>query len=629
MPFFKPAVAGLLPLFLLGSPSLAFAQQPVPTAGSKKPTEEDRKKLREKALNLLDETLTDTQALTIPNNRVTLLAEALPCLWKSDPTKAREVAGTLVATLANQEGQPPGSNEEEDFDGPVMNVRGRADGNYRLYTQTISKIGNADPQTALELLTSTRGTMTATHPERGKYLDEITRTLEVAAAAKNPEKLYEIARRSLEKSEFGAAIQIVPRIAERDAALGAKLFGEIVPKIAALPEVSSEKVDHFIHLADLLSSEKEKPTAPSGNAKPPSSRKVTIDENGRRVFFTAFAEAALAMLKKADAVEAQAESETDTETNVQLEVFVSPDQFRQFLPQFQKYAPRLAEQLKKKMSQSEEAATPDGSWEKDLMKRLEERKLSNEEMEFVVQGIFPRLLVEGKVEEARKIIEKIPDPATRERLTRQIENSEALKAAENDKANDGDAARLLEQAKSGGQRFRLLIALAEKAINRKDEKRATELLDQALALTGAIQNPRIQMTSRMAVAAQFVKFAPNRALDIYELMVDRFNELLGGAAVIGSYIGFGGPELVVGNEFNLSVSNGLGEFSPTSLIPLVPLALADFDRTRALIDRVRFPEIRARLRMEILKAVLIPEEPPTETPADAPATAEKKPEAAP
>lgn len=626
MRFVKTASVCLLSMFLTGNP-VSARQAPSPAAPKSAPTEEEKKKLLEKAGALLEETFSETQSLTIPNNRVVLIGEMLPCLWKHDPAKAREAAGTLISTIASQESQPT-TSDEDDFEGQSVGFRGRADGNFRLYLQTISKIGNADAQTALELLTATRGTMTATRPDRSKSLDELARSLEITAAGKNPEKLYEIAKRNLEKGEIRGAVALVPRIAERDAALAGKLFGEIVPKVVAMPDDTPEKIARFIQLAELLPKEKVN-EPPKGGPDVPQSRSgmgPKVEENERRVFFLAFGETVLRLFENGEPRE-----RSGTEVVFDLEA-ASPfnrGQIRPFLPEFQKYAPRVAEQLKKKVSQSEEAVVGDGAWEKDILKRLEERKLSEEEMDFVTQGLFPRYLMEGKVDEARKIIDKVPDPAVRERLTRQLESTEALKTAENDKASEADAARLIEQAKTGGQRFRLLLAFAEKAVARKDEKRATELLDQALTLTGSIQNPRVQITSRMAVAAVFVKFAPGRALDIYEPLVDKLNEFLGGAAIIGSYLNLGGIEPVRGNEFNLESSGGVGELVPTNLIPLGLIAKADFDRTRALIDRVRFPEIRARLRMEILKAVLLPEEPPTETPADAPTTAEKKPETAP
>jgi hypothetical protein len=619
MRLFKPVFAGLLPLFLVGGPSLA--QQPAPTAtDAKKPTEEDKKKLREKALLLLDETLADTQALTIPTNRIVLLAEILPCLWERDPVKARETATTLVTTIANQEGQPS-TTDEDDFAGRPTGLRGNLDGNFRLYTQAIDKIGEADAQAALDLLTATRGRMTATHPDRVKTLDDLAQTMEIALVWESPEKLYEIARRNLDKDDFWNAITLVPTIAERDPALAGKLFSEIVSKNAACPEEEFIKISRFLQLAELLPREKDTKT-PKGSSKPvesPAKGKLVVDDNQRRALFVAFGQAVLNLLK----------ANPDADINGGYGPDVNTDQVCSYLPEFQKYAPRVAEQLKKKMSQSEEAANAEIDSENDLLKRLEQNKLDSDEMDYVIQRIFPKLLADGRMEEARKVIEKTADPAMRERLTRQLESIEALKTAENDKTSEADAARLLEQAKTGGQRFRLLLAFAEKAVAQKDEKRAAGLLDQALVLTGRIQNPRDQMISRMAVAAQFVKFAPNRALDIYEPMVDKFNEFLGGAAIIGGYLEQGGSETVQGNEFDLESSSGIVGLLPLKLIPLGLIAKADFDRTRALIDRVRFPEIRARLRMEILKAVLLPEEPPTETPADAPTTAEKKPETAP
>ncbi len=618
MRFLKTVSVCLLSLFLTGIPVSAWQAPATPKPA---PTEEEKKKLLEKAGGLLEETLSEAQSLTIPNNRIVLIGELLPCLWKHDPAKAREAAGTLVSAIAGQESQPT-TSDDDDFEGQTVGFRGRADGNFRLYLQTISKIGNADALTALELLTATRGTMTATRPDRAKSLDDLARSLEIAAAGKNPEKLYEIAKRNLEKGEVRVAVALVPRIAERDAALAGKLFGEIVPKVVAMPDDTPEKIARFVQLAELLPREPEKPVATTENGKTRPGAKLTIDENERRIFFTAFGQTALAMLKKS-------EGEAGPDPEGEFDSPVSADQFRAFLPQFQKYAPRVAEQLKKKVSQSEEVAIGDGAWEKDMLKRLEERKLSDEEMDFVTQGLFPRYLMEGKVEEARKIIDKVPDPAVRERLSRQLESAEALKTAENDKAGEADAAKLLEQAKSGGQRFRLLLAFAEKAAARKDEKRATELLDQALTLTGSIQNPRVQITSRMAVAAVFVRFAPGRALDIYEPLVDKLNEFLGGAAIIGSYLNLGGIEPVRGNEFNLESTGGVGELVPTNLIPLGSIAKADFDRTRALVDRVRFPEIRAKLRIDMLKAVLLAETPLTETPTEAVELPQRKPETAP
>jgi hypothetical protein len=627
MRMFAPLLAVPLVFGLTWGGPAVCAQSAQSAAPKPPPTEQEKKKLREKAFQLLDDTVAEAQALTIPNNRVVLLADLLPSLWKRDPGRAREVAGTLLNTIANQELQPPPPTGDEDVE-PYMNVSFGPvnEANFRLYTQTLRKIGETDPQTALELLAATRGALVAAKPERNKPLDAYAKQLEIAAAKNDPEKLYALGKKNLENGEFGPATSLVSRIAERDAKLAAKFFGEIAANVAGANLPPEGKLRAFIGLAALVPASKTG-TAPettpvTSEGRPPKTESgLEIDESVRRALFTSFAQSVLTVLQKkpAESVEGEIDGESDEEENpIDQDPRGLVSAANRFLPEFTRYAPRLADQIKQRLPKEEISENSPTNWEADLLKRFEENKLSGQETEFVIQGIIPRLIVEGKTDETRKLIAKVPDPRTRETLTKQLESAEAVKLATSDTATDADINRLLGAARTSGQRLRLLQVVARQAISRKEFTKAGDALDQALALTNQIQNPRIQITAKLTVAALYIGFAPDRAFDVYEPMTDKLNEFLGGAAIVGAYFNLGGIEPVRGNEFNLETGRGVGDILPTSLIPLRPLALADFDRTRALVDRVRFPEIRAKLRLELLRAVLLPDE----TPSDATDAAE-------
>lgn len=607
MRMFTPVLAGALVFGLSLDGRVVCAQSPLSASPKPTSTEAEKKKLREKAYQLLDDTVTETQGLTIPGNRVVLLANLLPSLWKRDPGQAREVAGTLLTGIATQELQPQSSSGDEDVDTQPFSLGPGFDANFRLYTGTLQKIGEADPQTALELLAVTRGPMTAAKPERNRLLDAYAKQLEFAAAKKDPAKLYELGKKSLDGGEFIPAISLVQRIAERDSKLAAKFFGEIAAGLSVSSLAPEGKLRAFLELAELLPASKTGDPRQARAGEPQPSRtepKFEIDEGVRRTLFADFAQTVLAALQKkpSDSNENGFGGEPSDDG---FPEFNDPQalalQANRFLPQFTRYAPRLADQIRQRMPRE---AGGQEHWEADILKRFDENRLRGQEMEFVASGIIPRLIGEGKMDEARRLIAKVPDQRTREALSRQAESAEAVKSASSEKATDADFGRLLGAARTSGQRIRLLLVVAGQAVTRKEYGKAGDALDQALGLANQIQNPRIQMTAKMNIAALYAGFAPERAFDIYEPLIDKLNEFLGGAAIVGAYVNFGGGEMIRGNEFNLEGGALVGEIIPMNQIPFQALAAADFDRTRALVDRVRFPEIRAKLRLDLLTAVL-------------------------
>jgi hypothetical protein len=121
-----------------------------------------------------------------------------------------------------------------------------------------------------------------------------------------------------------------------------------------------------------------------------------------------------------------------------------------------------------------------------------------------------------------------------------------------------------------------------------------------------------QLGAQLMVARVYAQLDPARSLTILEPIVDQLNELLGAATVLG---GFFVEELVRDDEIMLGPISQLFSMASNDFLQhyvgdINALARADFDRTKALLDKFQRDEIRTLMRLLLAQSILSPQPTP-------------------
>src|SRR5437867_1515784 len=225
-------------MILLASAAAAVAQ----TATSQTATaqqspdpqqkQEEKAKLEKKAVALLEQVVTDSQGLKLPENRIRVQIAAADMLWDKNPARARGLLTDAGAML----GQVMLEVDRTDRD-DMMTVN-------QLRQDLVLTAGRHDAELGYQLLHSTQQptqTQTATSGmgrgnrqftfDQGNNLEQ---SLLATVAVSDPKFAYQKAVESLDKGEFPTSLsRILTQLQTKDAELFKKLSDKTLNRLAS------------------------------------------------------------------------------------------------------------------------------------------------------------------------------------------------------------------------------------------------------------------------------------------------------------------------------------------------------------------------------------------------------------
>jgi len=292
------------------------------------------------------------------------------------------------------------------------------------------------------------------------------------------------------------------------------------------------------------------------------------------------------------------------------------------MPVIEKYSPSQAAQLRRKappQADEQESNETDDNGEMPVNYRQVLEKGSADDILNAAAKAPPgasdmfygraatKLIGEGNAERARQIVnEKIQDPMQRKQMLAQLDQAAAVAAAEQGKIEQ--ARKLLATLRTDEERAKLLAQLANGAGAKGEKKIALQLLDEARGMVGQRAKNARQLSAQLTVAQTYIRLDPKRSFEMFEPIVDQLNELLGAWITMGAFFS---EEMVKDDEIMLTalamyLFMGAGNSSTDYIGDLVALAHADFDRTRALVDRFQRDEVRIMMRLILAQGIFSP-----------------------
>lgn len=580
-------------LFLLLAISTSIlAQSPAATPQTEVQSKA-QKELEQKALSLLDEVIKDSESFKHAENRIRIRASVAYILWRYDEARARILFREAIASLVDLLKEPADEDPAEarkTFEGPKQ-----------LRAEMLQMLAQRDARLARELLRATRSPASQAGNGRDgmEYSDrQADLNLATQIASSDPKLAAEIAQESLSKGFSYQLPGLVTAIREKDPEIAARLASDIMTKLRT-EKLESNREARNIAIS-LLQAVTETPEADAKSS--PKNVTPLLDTTAVRE---------LTEMVTAEALRSPAQN-ADMLSTLQT-----------MMPVVEKYAPARVAQIRQKapaevvVDEGDETEAAE-TVELDKYQMLAEKGSTDELLsaapnapegmrEMLYQRVASKLMEDGDAEHARQTInEKVQDPAQRKRMLAQLDQISATTAAEQGKIEQ--TRKMLATLHTNEERVNLLTQLASGAAAKGQKKIALQLLEEARGMIGQRAKNINQLGAQLMVARAYAQLDPSRSLAILEPIVDQLNELLGAATVLGEFFS---EELVRDDEimlgplsifFNMSSNVFLQQY----IGDVNALTRADFDRTKALVDRFQRDEIRTMMRLMLAQSILFP-----------------------
>ena len=207
-----------------------------------------------------------------------------------------------------------------------------------------------------------------------------------------------------------------------------------------------------------------------------------------------------------------------------------------------------------------------------------------------------REVTNGNPARARQIVnDHITNPHLRRQALSSIDQQEMYRALGEGKIEE--ALRAVSNLRNPRERAAQLSQIVNQIGQGRKRATALRLLEQARAMLNPLPQAQDsdQMNALFELARAFSNYDAKRSFEIVDPLVDQFNDICGAAKTLEGF----GAEYFDDDELNLQNGNSVANIASQMSMALGDLALTNFDRTKAISDRIRLPEVRLKVYLEI------------------------------
>lgn len=573
-------------LFIIALVTVIQVRAQTPAAPETPPKTEQQKreaaqeKLDAQAFELLDAVMKDAERLTLPENRIYISISVADLLWPHDEQAARALFKNAMADLR---GILSSALDEGEQGRAYRQKMERSEMRQKL----LFALARHDARMARTFMNETRPSASDKTESPGDNEDELEINLAMIIASHDPAQALEMAQKSLTKGFTFSLPGLAAEIQKKDPEGAAKFASDILTKLkSANLTTNQEAVFVAVRTLQLATEpQKDKAKAADKNAQP------LLNESSLRELAEMVASAAL---------------------NSSAEFVERYIDVQSLLPQFEKYAPARAQQLRRKLAQP----NAEGESESQVWRRYHElsesgtpeqlleaaEKASPGMRESLYQQAASKLAKDDKGDRARQIInERITDPQQRQHMLAELDKQILAGAAEKGKLDE--TRKYLAGARTNEERIAALTQLAT-ALGQKGEKKlALQLLDEARTLSPSRPRYSRQLFAQMLIARAYASLDATQSLAMLEPSIDQLNELLAAGILLGEF--FAEEEVVRDDELLIQpVSRMVETFQQQYGKDIAQLARADFARTRDAANTFQRLEVRLLARLAVAQSVL-------------------------
>jgi hypothetical protein len=586
----------LLFSFVLLASSSGLAQEDEQDKAQKQT--EKRQELERKTLAMLDDVATQALSLKLPENRSFVLTGAADLLWTHDEKRARNLFWDALNNLISanaptaDELKDPAAKDATAKDSTVKRSASEKALNryYAMFSarqEFLRKVAQRDPQLAMDMLRATR-LVPPDYQNAGYHLpDDRDLEQEIAnqTAARDPKRALQLARESLAKGLTFQIYGVLLQLNEKNPEAAQEFAGDVIDKIQT-SNVATDTTASGMAMMLLQLSRPAPPAAENTAVLGPGRVKLSDDQRQALVYILT------------DAVD-----NATANSNLLVGIMSVMSDIEQLAPDRAakvkaRFATRPLTQEQRQWGQLDSLFSK-GSAE-DLIKA---GAGANDQLRSsYFQAAIGRAMMNGKVEALREFIKsQVADESQRNNLN-DLLDAQQMNLSLN-QGNIEEAQKLLPSLRLKEKRALAMAGIAMMLEQKGKHDEALKLLDEAHTLVKLDLTSQSQSDALLAVLLADAIIDPDKAFAAIEPIVDRANDNLSKLLFLDKLIKSGfvkDGEIILQRPGILSMDFAVFKYGKG----VVALANADFNRTRALADRLQRNELRVMARLLMVQSLL-------------------------
>lgn len=618
----------LIAAFLVMFASFTAAQEATPDAAKQ---QEEKAKLEAKAAALLEQIVSESQGLKLPENRIRVAVVAGDLLWDRSAARARTFFTDAASILANTMAEPDDS-ERREFG--MLNA---------LRRELVLSAARHDAEFAYQLLRQTQppAGMNDGNRRRANFQppdDNLEQALLIVIAASDPKVAYQKAAESLDKGEYPVALsRVLSQLQTKDEEAFKKLSEKTLNRLSSENLLTSGQAVN-VAMSLLRPGPQAATTSPSpataANSRANNSRVLT--ESGFQELLNNAVTAALTATPRTNAGGGNSQGRTGRGQRRQgvmmgsgdgpVAVYMEPPRNNQqqldpaqiqqnnarmllrnlqgMLPQVDQYVPERGQAVRQKLTElgmGNNSMRDFANQMRNVMQQGDSESLAAAArtapapiQSRLYREAATRAVDEGDTERALQLANDHLDESGRASIMQAIDFKKITTNVSAEKLNE--IRQKLAALPSDADRVKYLGELVA-ATQKDNPKLALRFAEDARAIVTKRASDYRDLENQIRVAELFASLDPKRSFEVLEPGIAQLNELLTAAQVLNGF------EVHVFRDGELPLQGGseLGRVVARFGQQLAALAKVDFERAQATADRFQFAEPRLMSKLSIVQ----------------------------
>ena len=611
--------------------AIAFGQaQPSATVDPDKAKKQ--KDIDDRIVAMLDQSVAETNALRLSQNRAVIYAMTGDLYWKYDSKRSRELFRNAAAELTTFNGEVEKEKRENTDIGNTINTLIDYGDPTDPRTDILNIIAGRDPDLAIELMRQTRSASIAEamakaaatpapvvdpsrgpqppqtfNPETARAAQEtaMEQRFNMLAAYTDPDRSVNAIKESLAKGISANVIGLLQALNKTDEKRAADMSDDVVKRVLDGDLAKNDELNGVMSFLQYISRASQ------------NQNQVQRSADGKPVKQFAFTES-----QSKDIANKLANAFLQTSTTPELNAALTRS-----LPSFEKVLPEKIVLLKQRDAQNKKnqpAAAGRGNGggigsgqgsgagisaakyfdpnttAEDVLAAAS--KLTNElQKQMAYSALTAKISQITDDSRAKKLIDQIPDDKVRATAAEQFEANRITRLTQADKLDE--ARKAINALPNKKVRVQKLVALANQ-FQRKGDTNSIEtargIMSDAKALVNPVPDDEDDLADVMEVIRGYTNVDPDTAFRLFEPLIDPLNEVTQASATLSKYNKrdrtFKKGEMVMRPNGNFG---GLLLFRYTNQIQM--LGRADLEHMSTLTDRFTRSDARAIIKLYVLQ----------------------------
>ena len=552
-------------------------------------TSKNRETIKAKGLDLLDDIESLIPEIHSAPTRISTQVQLAQMLWITDEKRASKFMNDAMTgvkeLLANLD---PNTDEYTMSYGPIASLR----------WDIIRILSDRDPEAALTFLHSTKAPPNPYGNER--ELADQERGMELGIVnqiiAKDPKRAFEIARQNLKKGYSSDLVNTVAMLRQKNPELATQLATEIANKLLDEKLLKNQQAATLtVNLVSMCNAKSTRYPLRGATQVDP----LLPEQTCRDLLQKAVQEALSFQLP--------ARNNYTPERDAAWTMLSSLKSLGQDLDGS---AEGGAAAVEKKLAELTNASNPYQQALESFQGKLDNggtdvalesiQKAPEEIRNQLYNQLANNLAAKGDIERARQVLENLQNPYERRNALRNLEQQEMYRAVGSGKVEE--ALRAITALKTPRERANMLAQIIRQIGPGQKRANVVNFLEQARGLLapGAQAQDQEQMNVLLELAGAFSRYDLKRAFEILDPLVDQLNDICAAARTLDGF----GIDFYRDDELDLQNGNNVANLVNQMSNALGSLAVTNFDRAKSTTDRLRLPEVRLRVYLEIARQTI-------------------------